>query len=198
MSKSVIVIDLGSNKLAAALARIEKDGEVSLIALENLTSRGISGGEITDMAKAIEDVSLILEKLQRQEKRKIKSVYATTKGEDVKMDTSRGMIALSRSPREVTERDVRKSLEISGLLKIPLDRAVLEKSVKGFSIDGGQADIKDPVGLYGVKLEAEAFIATCNQSKVQNIAKCIDHAGYLLNGVYLSSRTAANSILEES
>lgn len=196
MKRVVSVIDLGSNKIAACMASIGKGGSVSLLALDNLDSRGITGGGITDIGKAVEDISTIMGKLERRERKKIRNVFVTTKGVDIEMHITRGMIPLSKSPREITKKDVKRCLEIAAMENLPLDRAVVEKIVRGFYIDDIAPGIINPIGLYGIKLEAETFVATANQSKIQNIAKCVDQAGFLLNGIYLSSVASANSVLE--
>jgi cell division ATPase FtsA len=196
MTRPITVIDLGSTRIAAATAGMGRDGSVFFSALENLDSRGIRGGEITDLNKAIEDISLIKRKLEDKEKKKLKKVYVTTRGADVEMALSRGMVPLSKSPREITKRDVKKCMEAAGLVKLPMERTVMQKIVRGFIVDGASSNVKNPLGLYGIKLEVESFIATANRSKVQNITKCVDHAGFLLDGIYLSSLASADSVLD--
>ncbi|OGW75445.1 MAG: hypothetical protein A2Z72_06555 [Omnitrophica bacterium RBG_13_46_9] len=195
--KIITIIDLGSNKIAAATAGIDKCGKVSLSALENLCSRGIKGGEITDIDKATEDISSVVDRLRRRGGGGIKNVFVTGKTADIKMHTSRGMVPLSKIPRKITRNDVEKCLKIAAMTRLPSGRAIMQRIVKGFSIDGGSFVVADPMGLYGVKLEVEAFMATTTQSKIQNITKCIDRAGLLLNGIYLSGIACAESVLDE-
>ena len=197
MSKIVTVIDLGSNRIAAATARINKEGNVSLLALEHLDSRGMRGGDVIDINKATEDITSVVGRLERRKTPKIQNVFVVTKGADTKMALFSGMIPLARTPREITRRDVLKCLDIAAMVKLPLERAIVEKIVRSFRIDGALQDIINPIGLYGIRLEASAFIATINQSKVQNITKCIDHAGLLLDGIRLSVIASSNSVLDE-
>ena len=195
-NKKITVIDIGSSKIAAARAEINKNGGVSVIALENVQSRGIAGGDVVDLGKVAEDISFVIKKIERG--RKIKNIFLTISGPDIKMEISRGMIFLSKSAREITRKDVRKALEMASAINLPLDRLVVEKEVKGFYVDDGEPCIKDPVGLYGIKLESDAFIVTTGRSKIQNLTKCIDHAGLLLDGIYLSIKASAESVLEET
>ncbi|UCD55534.1 MAG: hypothetical protein JSV93_01685 [Candidatus Omnitrophota bacterium] len=195
MIKIVTVIDLGSNKIAGATASIDKEGNISLLALENLHSRGIRGGDITDINKAVGDIASLMDRLQCR--KKPKNVFVITKSADTKMDILRGMVPLARAPREITRRDVARCLEIAAMVKFPLDRAIIEKIVRGFYIDGSALNVSNPIGLYGIKLETEAFIATVHMSKIQNITKCIDHAGFLLDGICLSGIASSESVLDE-
>lgn len=195
MGKLVTIIDLGSSRIAAAMADIKKDGQVSLLALENISSNGITGGHITDIDKAVRDVSYAMKKIRSAAQRRAKNVFITTKGADTKLNISRGMVPLAKVPRQITRQDIKKCLDIASMINIPLDRVCIDKVVRRFFIDDGTAGVRNPVGLYGIKLEAETFIATVNHSKIQNITKCIDHAGFLLDGIYLSSICSANSVL---
>lgn len=196
MQKLISVIDLGSSRIAAAAAGIGQKGGVTLLAMENLHSRGINEGEITDIGKAVQDISLITGKLKAKCGKKLKNVFVTTRSAGIEVRLSRGMIALSKTPREITRNDVRRSSELASMVRLPLDRAIMQKIVRNFRVDGSDAEVKNPVGLYGMRLEAESFIATANRSKIQNITKCIDHAGFLLGGIYLSSIASAESVLD--
>lgn len=196
MSKQITVLDFGSNKIAAATASIDRLGEISLSAFENLYSRGISEDGITDINKAVEDISAIMNKLERHGRKKIKHVFVTARGSDIEMRLSRGTIPLSKTPREITKRDIARCLELAAMIKLPMNRGVLQKIVKGFHIDGRPSTVGNPIGLYGIKLDVESFIATASLSKIHNITKCIDHAGFLLEGIYLSSMASASATLD--
>lgn len=196
--KIVTVLELGSKRIAAAKARIDSRGNAYLLGLENMSSRGIEGGSITDMNKAVEDIKMTVRRLEKSGKGITKHVSVMTKGEDIEMDIYRGMIPLSKTPREITRNDVKKCLGIASMVKFPLDRSIIDKFVSGFYIDGQKTSVNNPLGLYGIRLEAEAFVATANQSKIQNITKCIDHAGFFLDGIHLSSMASARGVLDEA
>ena len=112
MPKLITVIDLGSNKIAAASALTDRHGNFSLLGLESLASRGIEGGDVVDIRMATEDIIAIKKRLEGSIKRAIKHVFITARGHDIKFELSKGMIPLSRSiPREISKRDIEKCLE---------------------------------------------------------------------------------------
>ena len=194
MKETITVLDLGSSKIAGACAEMDRKGNTSILALENLDSHGITNGSITDMNKAVESVFSIMERLNKT--RKTKNIFITAKDSDIEMRLSRGMVPLSKVPREITKKDMIKCLEIASMIKIPLKRSIVEKIIKGFTIDEALPSVKNPVGLYGTKLEGEICIATVNQSKIENITKCIDHAGFVLDGIYLSGVASSGGVLD--
>ena len=194
MSKIVTVIDLGTNKISGATAQIEKSGAIDLLSVEEIDSEGIASGDIINIDKAVNSVASLMSKLEHGKDR---TVYVTTKGADIKMSLSRGMVALGKVPREIRDKDVKHACGLASMIKLPLERCIVDKLVRGFYIDGSLPSVRDPRGLYGMKLEVEAFVVTANQSKMQNIEKCIDHAGFLLNGVCLSGIATSFGVLEE-
>jgi len=198
MNRLITVLDLGASEMAAATGRIDKGGNVSLLGFESMPSAGLRHGEIVDINRAAEDISTVLRRLTRAQQKKIKKLHVTIKGNDVRVEVSRGMVPLSNTPREITKRDIRKCHEIASIMNFPIDRMVIQKIVKAFYINGGNLNIKNPLGLYGVKLEMESFIATADRSKTQTIVKSVDYAGFLLEGLYLSGIASATGILSDA
>jgi|GEM_PF-630037 len=196
MAKIITVLDLGSRRIAAAMAELTADGGFRILALENTNSNGIDRGCVVDMGKTVKDISDAMKKVNSRSGQRAKDVMVTIGGADTKMIAARGMVPLARTPRQVTAKDVKRCLDIAAMINLPPDRIGVEKIVRKFYIDGSFSGLKDPVGLYGVKLEVETFVATANCSKIQNITKCIDHAGFLANGVYLSCLASADSVLD--
>ena len=195
MKKIITVIDLGSNMIAGAVGGIGPNGTFDVVFLESIKSRGVNEGDISDLPKAVEDISRVIKKLESQARRKLKNISVSIRGSDVKLEGARGMIPLSRVSREITRRDVKRCIDIAGMIKIPMGRAIVQRMVKDFVIDEGSR-VTNPVGLYGMKLEVESLIATANRSKVQTISKSIDLSGLLLDGFYLSSAASAASVLD--
>ncbi len=193
--ETVTVIDLGSSRIAGAAADMWPNGAFELFALDNRPSRGVTKGEITDMDKVVGDISAVVEKLGRARGKKIRDIYVTIKGQDIKIELSRGMSALSKVPHEITKKSVSRASDVAGMIKLPIERTVIAKAMKGFYVDGSRELIDNPMGLYAMKLEAEAFLVTTTHSKVQNIEKCVDHAGFMLKGIRLSSLASARSVL---
>ena len=195
--KTFTVIDLGSTKISAATAGIDRNGREKIFATEISDSKGITGGTITDINKATQSIKTLVEKLRKKSSIKIKRVFVTVKGTDIEINRTRGMVFLSKTPREITRKDINKCAELASIFKLPLEKEIIEVIPSAFHIDGSPIPLKDPLGLYGVKLELKAFVATAGRGSMGNIAKCIDHSGLILEGVYLSGVASGASVLEE-
>lgn len=195
--KQITVIDLGSNKISAAAAVIDKNAAVKVLALENSESRGMTEGHIIDINKSVEDISAIVKRLEKRGKKRLRRVFITTRMRDVRLHRARGLAPLSKTSRTITRADVKKCLNTASMIRLPVDRIIVQTAVKGFYIDGSEHSVKNPVGLYGMKLEAEAFIISAKFSAIQNITKCVDHAGFLLEGIYHSSIASASGVLSD-
>ena len=195
--KTFTVIDLGSTKISAVTAGIDRGGRENILATEISDSRGITGGNITDMNKATQSIKTLVEKLRKKSSIRIKHVFVTVKGTDIEIHRTRGMVFLSKTPREISRKDLNKCAELASIFKLPLEKEIIEVIPSAFYIDGSSIPLKDPLGLYGVKLGLKAFVATANRGNIGNITKCIDHSGLILEGVHLSGLASGASVLEE-
>ena len=168
MGKLITVLDIGSNKIAASSCDVSKDGVISIRALANMDSRGLSQGAVTDVGKAAEDISSVIKLLSNRARKKIKNITVVTKADDIRPELSRGMVGLSKIPRPVTKKDISKCVNLAEMAKLPLDRVIIDKVVTGYFIDGGASRVSNPLGLYGIKLEAGVkwSLATVDATKI--------------------------------
>jgi cell division protein FtsA len=124
----------------------------------------------------------------------IRSVYAGVGGGQTKVINSQGIIAIKGG--EVTPADMDRVIETARTVAIPSDREVIHTLVQEFMIDG-QDGIKDPVGIYGVRLECKVHIVTGAVTSLNNIIKCANKAGLEVNGVALQSLAAGEAVLTD-
>lgn len=178
MRKTTLItgLDIGSSKIAAVAAEIDRTGISSILAQATGPSKGVSKGVIVGMDEAARSVSAVLTKLADKISRKPGDIYVNASGAAVKAERSEGMIPLSLRGREVTKADINRCVEASSTIRLPFDREILHRIVRNFSVDG-QPCIKDPLGLYASRLACEVYIITADTNHIQNIYKCVNFAG---------------------
>ncbi|MBL7158271.1 MAG: hypothetical protein ISS91_02060 [Candidatus Omnitrophica bacterium] len=197
MTGLITILDLGCDRLAACLGSIHKKSSLSIFARESAPSRGIKDGAVIDAAMAIEEITALLSKLRRKNKRVTRGVHVTITGSGLSSQVSRSVIPLARIPREISKKDIKKCINIASLVRLPPDRAIVQKIVKGYSVDSGALNIVNPLGLYGIKLESEMLLLTASLSHVDTISKVIDHSGFFLEKFHLASLAKSYSLLDE-
>ncbi|MDD4956663.1 MAG: hypothetical protein PHH49_05295 [Candidatus Omnitrophica bacterium] len=191
------IISAVNDSLDGILVRPMKNGDLFPEDFCRGSSRGFSGGIVSDICTATESLNDILGRMQKKCKGRIRDVYSVLTSTSVEITPSSGLVLLSRYGREVEKRDVNRCVEIGATMRLPLDRYIIHKIVTGFSIDG-DPDIKNPIGLDAVKLSADINVLTLNSSIVNNMSKCISYAGYVPAGFFFSGIvTSYRSLFDE-
>ncbi len=196
MSRYFAALDAGSSEITAVAAKWNKNGDYSIEGFCRSSSRGFSKGLVTDTALAIDSVAGVMDKLKEKTGKKVHELYAGVSSTSVGITPSSGVLLLSRYGREVTETDIKKCLGAASIIKTPIDKEPLHSIVQRFSVDG-EKEIRNPLNLEGVKLEAEVNILTINSSALNNMAKCISQAGYFPEGFIFSGLASSCRVLTD-
>ena len=124
----------------------------------------------------------------------IDSVYAGIAGSHIRSLNSHGIVAIR--DREVFQQDVDRVIDAAQAMAIPADQKVLHVLPQEYVIDT-QEGVKEPLGMSGVRLEAKVHMVTCAVNAAQNIEKCIERCGLIVNDVILEQLASSYSILTE-
>src|SRR5678815_3991529 len=194
-TKNLIVgLDIGTSKIAAVVAEIKPDGGFEVIGMGGHPSRGLKKGVVVNIEATVNAVQRALEEAELMADCKITEVYTGIAGSHIKSINSRGMVAIK--DREVTQQDVERVIETAKAIPIPTDQQVLHILPQEFIVDG-QGDVREPLGMSGVRLEVKVHIVTGAVSAVENITKCVRRCGLRVNDVMLQPLASALAVLNE-
>jgi cell division protein FtsA len=198
MAKEEIItgLDVGSTKVNAVLALRGEDGTPRIIGWATGKTEGIRKGIVVDMESVIESVRRVLVEVQSSAGCGVENVIVSVSGGHIQGMNSRGVVAVSRNGDEISRRDVEKVLEAAGTMAIPNDREVLHVIKQEFTLDD-QKGIRDPVGMSGIRLEAEVHLVTGSVSSLKNLEKSINLAGVEVDDMILDAIADSYSVLSE-
>jgi cell division protein FtsA len=125
---------------------------------------------------------------------KIRTVLTGIAGSHIRSFNSSGMVAIKE--KEVNAADVARVIETAKAVSIPTDQQILHVRAQEFIIDG-QEDIREPIGMSGVRLEVRVHIVTGAVSAVQNIVKCVRRCGLEVQDMILQPLASAEAILTQ-
>jgi cell division protein FtsA len=128
--------------------------------------------------------------------REVQDVYAGIAGGHIESVNSRGVVAVTGKKREIGQDDIDRVKEAAGAIVIPMDREVLHVITQEYIVDG-QAGIRSPLGMTGVRLEAEVHIVTGAVSSAQNIIRCVNRSGFKVSDIVLEPLASARSVLTD-
>jgi cell division protein FtsA len=187
-------LDVGTSKVAMVIGVPTHDGGVDVIGVGTSPAAGMRRGVVVDIEATVQSIADAREKAERMAGLKVKSVYVGAGGPHMTTINNRGVVAVSRPDREITEDDQARVMEAARVLNIPTDREIVHVLPRQFMVDGYDG-VKDPVGMVGVRLEVEALIVTGAVSSLQNIMRCVFRAGLQVDELVLSSLAAGETVL---
>lgn len=189
-------LDIGTTKITAIVAEADESGEgLRIVGVGTAPSDGLKRGVVVSLDKTVRSIQHAVGEAERMSGRRIQSVYAGIAGDHIRGLTSRGVIAVSRKDTEIRAQDVERVVEAAKAVAIPADREILHVLPQGFVVDD-QDGIRDPVGMTGVRLEAEVHIITGGSSACRNIVRAAEKAGLRVEELVLEPLASANAVLE--
>jgi len=168
--------------------------EIQIIGAVSSPTAGVSKGIVTSIEEATSSISACLEKAERIVGVPITSVWVGINDPNIKCDRSKGVVAVSKSDGEISEADVNRAIEAARALAVPANYEILHVMPIKFSVDN-QIDIKDPIGMSGIRLEVEALIIQGLSTQTKNLTKAIFRTGLEIEDLVISPLAAAEAVL---
>ncbi|MDP2939403.1 MAG: cell division protein FtsA [Candidatus Omnitrophota bacterium] len=191
-------LDIGTSKIAASIASVDKKGKISLIAIEESMSRGISRGLVTDLALLSNTIQETMRNLGKKSSIKPDDIYAGIKGIHLSCRHSQAIIPLiERDNKIITSLDIKRVNHQARLLGLDLEEEVIHEFPQNYSIDGDGNKVENPLGLYAHKLGVDLFLIIGKVNQIENLIKAINNAGCSIRKLIFSGLAASFVTLEE-
>lgn len=194
----ISVVDLGSSKITCVIAtRGEDDTSLRVVGVSSVPSRGIRKSQIVDIEDAIEAVTESVESAERMAGLGVKEVSVSVSGLHIESQNSKGLVAVQNPEGEIAQEDVARVVEAAKAVPLPTAREILHVIPRFFLVDN-QEGIKDPVGMSGVRLEAEAHLITGSSVNLKNLSKVMSELGVDTKSVTFAGLASSISVLNDT
>ncbi|MCG6147570.1 cell division protein FtsA [Leptospira levettii] len=193
-SPIITALDLGSSLIKVVIGRLLGDHEIEIIGTGVYPSTGIKNGSIVNIETTTKSIIEAFGDAELMAGQEITSVVVNVSGKSVHGFNEKGIIAVTNRERIVSEMDIMRVVEAAQAVHVPNDQQVIHVLTKEFKVDD-QVNIKDPIGMTGVRLEAEVHIVSCGNTALNNIDRCVEQAGLLQMDKVLSSLASSEAIL---
>ena len=196
--KIITGLDIGTTKVCAIIAEIERDGLLEVIGIGTSPSFGLRKGIVVDIDQTVRSIQDAITKAERMAGVKIESAYVGIAGAHISSMNSRGVVAVTGPSREIKDSDIMRVVEAAQFINIPPDRQIIHVLPREFVIDGCRG-IKDPLGMSGTRLEVETHIVTGSLTSIQNLMKSVQKAGINVNEdqIILEPLAASEAVLSD-
>jgi len=194
-NNTIAGIDVGSSFIRTVIAQEVRDEEnLRIVGVGIVPSSGIRRGTIIDIeeaAKAINESVVIAERMAGNE---IRKAYVSIGGTEISLENSKGVVAIGRADGEVSEDDVNRVITESQAIPLPMNKDILHIIPKKYRLDD-QDNIKNPLGMRGVRLEVETLVVESSAAHIKNLTKSLYQAGIEIEDIALEPLASAKSIL---
>jgi cell division protein FtsA len=194
--ESIIVgIDIGTSNVRSIIAQqVRGEHLPRVVGVGTTPSFGIRRGSIIDIDEAVKGINTAIENAERMAGIPVKRAIINIGGCDIDFQNSKGVIAIGRADGEVTEDDINRVISEAQVIPLPMNKEIVHVLPKKYRLDDLD-NIKDPMGMKGVRLEVDALIIESSSTQVKNLSKCVYQAGIEVDDIVLEPLAAAEAVL---
>lgn len=201
-SKIIAGIELGSSKTATVVAQVSLDEGsfeevINIIGVSVSVSKGVKKGQIVNIDDSVESAITSIEAAERMAGHNIDSAFVALGGAHITSQNSHGVVAVSGSTGEIISSDVDRVIEAASAISLPASREIVHVLPREFVVDG-EAGVKDPISMSGVRLEVETHLVTASSAAIKNLSKTLSEAGIKINDMVFTGLAASYSVLTDT
>ncbi len=198
MSKVIVGLDIGTTKIACFVGRKNEHGKIEILSMGKTESLGVMRGMVSNIDKTIQSIKAAVEEAEERidGQLKINSVNVGIAGQHIKSIQHRGIYTRTNLENEISQLDIDRLVDDMYKMAMPPGEQIITVLPQEYIIDNEQG-IKDPIGMSGVRLEANFHIITGNVGASMNIHKCVERAGLKVKNIILEPIASAEAVLTE-
>ncbi|MFW6232958.1 MAG: cell division protein FtsA, partial [Bacteroidota bacterium] len=191
----VVGLDIGTSKICALVAAPDQTPDnLKILGIGIAESEGLNRGVVVNIDRTVKSIRNVIEQAEQQSGIKIEEVVVGIAGDHIESFQTRCIVGISDQNSEISKADVQRLLDDAKKVAIPSDRRILHVIPQDFIIDG-QDGIHDPVGMSGVRMEANVHVVTGLSTAIQNIHKCVERNGLKAKEIVLEPIASSHSVL---
>ncbi|MEY3239742.1 MAG: hypothetical protein RIR11_1180 [Bacteroidota bacterium] len=192
----VVALDIGTTKVCCLVGRKSVHGKIEMIGVGKVESIGVLRGVVSNIEKTVSAIREAVEIAERQAGMKLRDVHVGIAGQHIKSLQHRGILTRESDHTEINDRDIDRLVNDMFKLVLPPGDKIIHVFPQEFTVDNEQG-ITDPVGMCGVRLEANFHIITGQITAINNIYRCIEKAGLKVKDLTLEPIASADAVLSD-
>lgn len=194
--KYSVGLDIGTTKIVAIIGRENEYGKIEILGIGKSKSLGVHRGVVNNITQTIQSIQQAVEEAEADSGLKISSVVVGIAGQHIRSLQHSDYITRADSEEVINEDDVDKLCnQVYKLIMLPGEE-IIHVLPQEYKVDG-QAEIKEPMGMYGGRLEANFHVVVGQVSSIKNVGRCIKSAGLELDSITLEPLASANAVLSQ-
>lgn len=194
--KIVAAIDIGTTKIVAIIGKKNEAGKIDILGYGNTRSTGVKRGVVLNIEQTVNAIRQAVDIAEAQAGLKITDAYVGIAGQHIRSSRNRGIINRDSYDEEISSDDVQ--ILVDDMYKIPIDvgEEIIHVLPQSFIVDN-ETGVKNPIGMFGKRLEANFHIVIGQTAAANNIKKCVNRAGINVKRLVLEPLASSDAVLTE-
>lgn len=192
----IVGLDIGTTKICAIVGKVNHHGKVEVIGLGRADSLGVSRGVVANIDRTVDAIKQAVTQAESTSGITIKEVYVGIAGQHIKSLQRRGILARDNQEEVISQEDINRLKSDMFKMALPPGDRIIHVLPQEYIVDS-EPNIKDPIGMYGYRLEANFHIITGHITAAQNINRCVQKAGLQVMDLILEPLASASAVLSE-
>jgi cell division protein FtsA len=190
-------LDVGTSMVRCVVGIIDQNNpnKLSIVAHGSAPNLGMRKGIVVHIEDVADAIAQAMTEAERLSGMQLHGATVNVNGSHVSGLNSKGVIAISAANREITTDDRLRAEEAATIVQLPSNREIIQVFAQNYRLDG-QDNIKDPVGMHGVRLEVDTHIVTAATPNLRNLDMALEKAEVQIHNHTLSSLAAAEAVLQ--
>lgn len=192
----VVGLDIGTTKVCAVVGRYNEFGKVNILGIGKADCDGVSRGEVINVNRTAEAIRRAVTEAEDRSHVQIRSAFVGIAGQHIKSSTEKSIITLSGPNQQIKQSDVDRLSDEMYKLSIGPGQQIIHALPQEYKVDS-HSDVKDPIGMSGVRLECNYHVVTALTSSIKNIYNCVRSADLDVCDIVLQPLASSYSVLTE-
>src|SRR5690606_6154600 len=189
-------LDIGTTKIVAMIGRKNEYGKAEILGIGKAKSLGVHRGVVNNITQTIQSIQQAIQEAEAESGQKIEEVTVGIAGQHIRSLQHSDYITRPNSELVIDDEDIDRLInQVHKLVMLPGEE-IIHVLPQEYKIDG-QAEIKEPIGMYGGRLEANFHVVVGQVSSIRNVGRCIQSSGLNLEGITLEPLASANAVLSQ-
>ncbi len=193
----IIGLDVGTTQIRAVVGYVDPSAPTpNIVGVGTAKNNGMRKGVVVNIVNTAQAIDKALEAAERMSGHEIHAATVNINGSHVTGMSSKGVVAVGSGGHEITEEDLARVEEAATVVQLPVNREILQVTPRSYQLDGNE-NIKDPLGMHGIRLEVDAHVITALAPHMHNLEKAVEMTHTAPHRLAISSLAAARAVLNE-
>ncbi len=194
--KIAVGLDIGTTKIVAMIGKKNEYGKLEILGVGKSKSLGVARGVVNNITQTIQSIQQALLEAEANSGYKIKDVVVGIAGQHIRSIQYSDYISRDNAEEVIGGADIQRLIDQVNKLAMLPGEEIIHVLPQEFKVDG-QTEIKEPIGMYGGRLEASFHIVVGQASSIRNVGRCVQSSGIELSGLTLEPLASSDAVLSQ-